>query len=546
MIDPHTELTLRHQRSLRRKELGLIPQALLLLGLALYPRHAEADPVRPKTPRVVQGESLGSLGLAKSTFRIDERNDRLGVLQTPTSTLFTDELRAAGYRVVTSNSSEDSDSGADEREADPVELSDYLLEATLSEFGCSPVKKTTCAVTMDWRLTHRETQTLVYRVNTRHEETRVDELGSRETARRLLVGTLRSLLSRERFQKALREVPVPQNTAYARRAVQRCPRESLEMPQDSEDALEATALIKTKRSIGSAVIISPDGYLLTAAHVATQNQLTVRLQSGDEFPAERVRVDPERDVALLRLKRAPKKLHCLSLRESSARAGEDVYAIGSPGGEELSFSISRGIVSGRRTFQGVGYIQTDASINPGNSGGPLLGRDGQVIAIISWKLSGKGVEGLAFGVPSPTALAALGLEFAESSEDISVEIQEPSAKHKTKVVDQPDLPWHYVGRSNYKPTPGWVYPVRSFGYTFAILGASTIGTTALLKGAFPTQSAYNTNRDINTFGWILGGTGVGMVLASYILPPLVLSDEPDEPRVEAKIGPAQLELQVTY
>ena len=88
--------------------------------------------------------------------------------------------------------------------------------------------------------------------------------------------------------------------------------------------------------------------------------------------------------------------------------GTDLFAVGHPLGEGLSFSVSRGIVSGFREMDGVRFIQTDASLNPGNSGGPLLDMNGHLVAIVVWKAVGADLEGLGFGVPIQDALSAVG------------------------------------------------------------------------------------------------------------------------------------------
>jgi hypothetical protein len=80
-------------------------------------------------------------------------------------------------------------------------------------------------------------------------------------------------------------------------------------------------------------------------------------------------------------------------------AGADVFAIGTPADKALAFSVSKGVVSGYPTVEERVFLQTDASINPGNSGGPILGADGTVAAIVSWKVADKDFEGLGFGVP---------------------------------------------------------------------------------------------------------------------------------------------------
>ena len=91
--------------------------------------------------------------------------------------------------------------------------------------------------------------------------------------------------------------------------------------------------------------------------------------------------------------------------------GEEIFAIGTPMEAALSQSVSRGILSGRRDIEGRSLLQTDVSINPGNSGGPLIDENGLVVGVATLKISGKGLEGLGFGVPMSQALEMLNISF---------------------------------------------------------------------------------------------------------------------------------------
>ncbi len=154
----------------------------------------------------------------------------------------------------------------------------------------------------------------------------------------------------------------------------------------------ATVVVRTSDGIGSAVSVSPDGYLLTAAHVVSGHEkktVTVIPRGGKELKARVVRYDESSDVALLKIEAGPAVAACPALSQTAAKAGEDVYVVGAPAGEELSFSMSRGILSAASgASDGNEYLQTDASINPGNSGGPLLNSTASVLGIVSWKMSG--------------------------------------------------------------------------------------------------------------------------------------------------------------
>ncbi|UYO36632.1 trypsin-like peptidase domain-containing protein [Bacillus zhangzhouensis] len=163
---------------------------------------------------------------------------------------------------------------------------------------------------------------------------------------------------------------------------------------------------------GSGVIFKKSGnkaYVLTNNHVIEgANKLTVSLHDGKTIEGKLVGADPLTDLAVVEISSS----HVTEVAElgnsSSLRAGETVIAIGNPLGEDLSRTVTQGIVSGvDRTVSintsagesSINVIQTDAAINPGNSGGPLLTTDGKVVGITSMKISETGVEGIGFALP---------------------------------------------------------------------------------------------------------------------------------------------------
>jgi serine protease Do len=160
--------------------------------------------------------------------------------------------------------------------------------------------------------------------------------------------------------------------------------------------------------LGSGFIITPDGYILTNAHVVADfDDVTVRLADAKrEFKAKVVGIDKRTDVALLKVD--AKDLPTARLGNSSeVEAGQWVAAIGSPFG--FANTITAGIVSATRRAlpdeSFVPFIQTDVAVNPGNSGGPLINLKGEVIGINSMILSGTGgYMGVSFAIPIEVAL----------------------------------------------------------------------------------------------------------------------------------------------
>ncbi len=175
-----------------------------------------------------------------------------------------------------------------------------------------------------------------------------------------------------------------------------------------------TALFEPQEAIGAGVILTPDGYIVTNAHVVQgARKIRVRLP-GLEAPgtdeslphgpmnAKLVGIDRQSDLAVLKID--GQNLPALELADSdNLKQGQVVFAFGSPQG--LENSVTMGVVSA--TSRQVSdenpttYIQTDAPINPGNSGGPLVDVDGRVVGINTFILSESGgSEGLGFAIPS--------------------------------------------------------------------------------------------------------------------------------------------------
>lgn len=157
-------------------------------------------------------------------------------------------------------------------------------------------------------------------------------------------------------------------------------------------------------SEGSGIIMSEDGYIITNAHVVDGAQaLNVILYDGTQYEATVVGSDSFTDLALIKIDASG--LTAAEFGDADElQIGDDVIAIGNPGGSEFRSSATFGSVSavGRDIANSDGYtmhcIQTDAAINPGNSGGPLVNLYGQVVGINSSKIVAEGYEGLGFAI----------------------------------------------------------------------------------------------------------------------------------------------------
>jgi S1-C subfamily serine protease len=171
----------------------------------------------------------------------------------------------------------------------------------------------------------------------------------------------------------------------------------------------AVVTIKQKEGFGSGVVISSAGLIVTNYHVVDDNrEVKVKLNTGISLSAKVIKTNPAADLALLKVD--VQDLPSLPLSQRESELGEEVIAIGTPGDISLDQTVSKGIVSGKRTFEGKKFVQTDLSINPGNSGGPLIDENGEVIGIITMKLMGRGFEGLGFALSVEEVMKGLNLK----------------------------------------------------------------------------------------------------------------------------------------
>ena len=187
----------------------------------------------------------------------------------------------------------------------------------------------------------------------------------------------------------------------------------LNSPSSLEDVIArakpAVVRLKGLGKSGSGFFVTEKGVIATNAHLARgEGSLLALLGGGEQLPAKIIHIDPDRDIALLKVE--GDDFPYLSIATaSSVRQGETVIAIGNPGGA-MPFAATKGIVSAVDKFSPAGpgiWIQTDASINPGNSGGPLLNARGQVIGINTFKIEKGNASGIGFAISASDLLAVL-------------------------------------------------------------------------------------------------------------------------------------------
>ncbi len=184
--------------------------------------------------------------------------------------------------------------------------------------------------------------------------------------------------------------------------------------QDLPNA-NGTGYALQEAAVGSGVIFSPAGYIVTNNHVVQgANQVQVVINQKQKVTAKVVGTDPYTDLAVLKVPSSDIQASNVATfgNSSTLNAGEPAIAIGNPAGLQFSDTVTSGIISATQrtmpvideaTGQTLGMqtvLQTDAAINPGNSGGPLLNIAGQVIGINSSKIAAQGFSGMGFAIPS--------------------------------------------------------------------------------------------------------------------------------------------------
>jgi serine protease Do len=182
--------------------------------------------------------------------------------------------------------------------------------------------------------------------------------------------------------------------------------ESVVMIQTVERGLdvEKPGEAVTTGGLGSGVIISEGGLIMTAAHVVeVADRVVVVFKNGKKAPAKVLGLVKMSDVALIKLDKVPQNLAPAKLGNSDAvKIGDRIFIVGAPYG--LEQSLSAGYISGRRKMGDMSeqlipieFLQTDAAINRGNSGGPMFNMDGEVVGIVSFILSQSGgFDGMGF------------------------------------------------------------------------------------------------------------------------------------------------------
>ena len=220
--------------------------------------------------------------------------------------------------------------------------------------------------------------------------------------------------------------------------------------------------IITPSGSGSGFVIDSDGRVVTNDHVvAGHGSVTVRLSSGVEHQADVLGVDQVADLAIVDMT-AGRNFQFVPLGNSDlVLVGSDAIALGFPLGASLgdSLTVTRGIVSSFRVFNGVKHIQTDAAINPGNNGGPLMSMAGEVIGVNTSRIEddqGRTIQGISFAV----AVNELKdrLESLKQGQNVLVETPTPGTGEVSTTTDWSWDRWEADDSSwSISIPPGWSY-----------------------------------------------------------------------------------------
>jgi S1-C subfamily serine protease len=363
--------------------------------------------IAPGTPWLSDGRtSIGPCALGYvEIVRWKEENNRIESLES-WERVFRKELAAAGFSV-----GGDPTNLFEQRQSSDLQLGALITDVRVKACTSIPIATElfggSASMTVEWQLYSVGQAKVVARIATSGGvNLKPSKQGSPSDLLMSAFGdNVRRLAADETFRQALTAEAAPA-TAPAR--AQRAIRFAAAGRVPIALASKSVVLVLGADGNGSGVVISSDGYILTNHHVAgSGGQVRIRWSDGRETVGDVVAADARRDVALLRTEG---RAAALPVRPTSATVGEAVYAIGTPLDPKFQGSVTKGIVSANRTYDGLAFIQSDVAVNHGNSGGPLVDDNG---AIIGLTVSGYDVSGAPVGInlfiPIDDALKALAL-----------------------------------------------------------------------------------------------------------------------------------------
>lgn len=282
----------------------------------------------------------------------------------------------------------------------------YELNTDITHFWILWKKYNPAAVTVKWSVYDNYLRRTMYTVETAGA---AEDTDLKKLLMKCVIDATKNLLNDATMQKYLL-TDMSENDKVAPLQKILIPKlivkEGISNAEIIKKCISSTVTIKTERGHGSGFIITADGYIVTNKHVIEEaKNIEVIFSNGFILYPKVILENINPDLALLKID--GKGFPYLALSSSENETGDELIVIGTPKDISLGQTVSRGIISGKREFQGSVYIQTDASINPGNSGGPILNTKGEVIAVATYKKVD--AEGISFGIPIEDVVKALNL-----------------------------------------------------------------------------------------------------------------------------------------
>lgn len=372
----------------------------------------------------VEGSLCNHLRRGNSTLEWAAGNSVLGDWSTELGEIFYDTMAARGFNVAGDPKNlfrrEDAVVGADYQIGGRItDISGNLCEV-VPWLGMQPSGDYSgeMSVSMEWRVLSAVSQQEVYKITTQgyFKQRQPKKTGIIMTFHGAFAAAVDNLAVQQGFvDLALRKAaPAETKSASAAEAVMAFKTATLrknKIDRDMTSLLPSVVTIRDAVGHGSGFVVSTDGLILTNYHVVGEaTQVAVILSNGLEAPGTVLRRDKPRDVALIKVPlRVPS---ALPLRLTDVAPPERVYAIGSPFKENLSSTVTSGVISAIRRDKGTGldFIQSDAAISGGNSGGPLVDENGNVVGISVATIAPQQTQSLNLFIPILSALDAMALK----------------------------------------------------------------------------------------------------------------------------------------
>lgn len=311
--------------------------------------------------------------------------------------------------------------GAQRFEGEEVRKADFQVAASIKDLAlniCYPDGRVDLLhaigesqVLIEWSLFSPVEKRVVFTASTRGQappktDSRLGEAG---IIREAFGNALRQLLADPELIAVLTTKQGVAAAALKQMSVEQPARLSGRIQDNLESIRRAVVTVQSNAGSGSGFAIGAGDLIVTNSHVVSGSQyVKVIGTKGDERYGEVIRKNAARDLALIRLDRA--HFRALHVTDVPLKEGIEIFAIGSPLGRDLEFSVTRGIVSGFRKFQELTYIQSDVSVLPGSSGGPLMDASGNVVGITSGGVAIEGAPaGLNFFIPAAEVFPALSI-----------------------------------------------------------------------------------------------------------------------------------------